>query len=227
MCVCVHLLLLFHVPLPWQTRFFAAETVLAFEYLHNLDIVFRDLKPENMLIDHRGHIRITGSLSPIVEVAFVCVCVCAFVCACVCVLLCVCACVCVCVLLCVCVCVCVCVCDNSLFLPPRNPNMDVQISALPSAWRTRPGPCVAPQNTSHRRLLSTKVNAAFVRAWLCLFVSCIFSSPLPFHTHTHTLSLSHSLTHSLTHSLSPRHAFAVCRIKKANPDMDFSNVKMT
>merc|ERR1711988_1666241 len=42
-----------------QTRFFAAETVLAFEYLHNLDIVFRDLKPENMLIDHRGHIRLT------------------------------------------------------------------------------------------------------------------------------------------------------------------------
>jgi protein kinase A len=42
-----------------QTRFFAAETVIAFEYLHNLDIVFRDLKPENMLIDHRGHVRIT------------------------------------------------------------------------------------------------------------------------------------------------------------------------
>jgi len=44
---------------PAQTRFFAAETVLAFEYLHNLDIIFRDLKPENMLIDCNGHIRVT------------------------------------------------------------------------------------------------------------------------------------------------------------------------
>lgn len=42
-----------------QTRFFSAETVLAFEYLHNLDIMFRDLKPENMLIDWKGHVRVT------------------------------------------------------------------------------------------------------------------------------------------------------------------------
>jgi len=42
-----------------QTRFFAAETVMAFEYLHNLDIVHRDLKPENMLIDYRGHCKLT------------------------------------------------------------------------------------------------------------------------------------------------------------------------
>jgi serine/threonine protein kinase len=42
-----------------QTRFFSAETVMAFEYLHNVDVLHRDLKPENMLIDHRGHIKLT------------------------------------------------------------------------------------------------------------------------------------------------------------------------
>jgi len=42
-----------------QTRFFAAETIMAFEYLHNIDVLHRDLKPENMLIDYRGHLKLT------------------------------------------------------------------------------------------------------------------------------------------------------------------------
>lgn len=41
------------------TRFYAAEIVLALEYLHSLNVVYRDLKPENLLIDHQGHIKIT------------------------------------------------------------------------------------------------------------------------------------------------------------------------
>jgi len=44
---------------PDVSKFYAAEIVLAFEYLHSKDIVYRDLKPENLLLDSRGHVRIT------------------------------------------------------------------------------------------------------------------------------------------------------------------------
>jgi protein kinase A len=39
-------------------RFFAAQIVLLFEYLHGNGIVFRDLKPENLLIDWRGYLKL-------------------------------------------------------------------------------------------------------------------------------------------------------------------------
>ncbi|KAK1409992.1 hypothetical protein QVD17_36524 [Tagetes erecta] len=40
-------------------RFYASEVIVALEYLHMLDIVYRDLKPENVLVRSDGHIMLT------------------------------------------------------------------------------------------------------------------------------------------------------------------------
>ncbi|KAJ1673112.1 Serine/threonine-protein kinase Sgk2, partial [Spiromyces aspiralis] len=41
-----------------RARFYAAEITSALGYLHSINIVYRDLKPENCLLDARGHLRI-------------------------------------------------------------------------------------------------------------------------------------------------------------------------
>lgn len=40
-------------------RFYASQITLMFEYLHNKNIIYRDLKPENLLIDKLGYLMLT------------------------------------------------------------------------------------------------------------------------------------------------------------------------
>eukprot|EP01018_Ginkgo_biloba_P001619 Gb_22141 [translate_table: standard] len=42
-----------------EDRFIAAEVLLALEYLHMLGVVYRDLKPENVLVREDGHIMLS------------------------------------------------------------------------------------------------------------------------------------------------------------------------
>jgi len=42
-----------------QVKFYAAEVLLALEYLHLMGFVYRDLKPENILLHETGHIMLT------------------------------------------------------------------------------------------------------------------------------------------------------------------------
>ena len=39
--------------------FYASEIILALEYMHERSLIYRDLKPENLIFDREGHVKIT------------------------------------------------------------------------------------------------------------------------------------------------------------------------
>jgi len=42
-----------------ESRFFAACVIEAFAYMHSLNIIYRDLKPENLVLDSNGYLKVT------------------------------------------------------------------------------------------------------------------------------------------------------------------------
>ena len=42
-----------------ETRIYAAELILALDHLHQMGFIYRDIKPENVLLDSDGHLKIT------------------------------------------------------------------------------------------------------------------------------------------------------------------------
>lgn len=52
-----------------EARFIGCEVILALEHLHSKGYVYRDLKPENVLLDKDGHAKLTDfGLAKIINV---------------------------------------------------------------------------------------------------------------------------------------------------------------
>jgi len=41
------------------TKFYSAELLMGLKDLHDLNIIYRDMKPENILLNRKGHLKLT------------------------------------------------------------------------------------------------------------------------------------------------------------------------